>query len=96
MADVKVKALCALYDGLAYRKEGDVFVIDADLFDEATMEKATDQPVWSDTPENRVARDENAVTAAHDFGQGLAEAGADAKATAEAVAVTDEPKARRK
>lgn len=94
MAEVKVKAKVALYDGEAYRKEGDVFVIDADLFDDATMEK-TDAPVWSDTPENRVARDENAVTAAHDFGQGLAEAGADAKATAEAVAVTDEPKRRK-
>lgn len=97
MADLKVKAKAALYDGLSYRKEGDVFVIDTKSFDGAVMEKVTDdQPVWSDTPENRIARDENAMTAAHDFGQALAEAGADPAATAEAVAVTDEPKGKRK
>ena len=98
MADLKVKAKAALYDGQSYRKENDVFVIDAAFFDETVMEKVTDnQPVWSDTPENRIARDENAMTAAHDFGQALAEAGADPAATAEAVAVTeDAPKSRRK
>lgn len=98
MADVKVKATVALYDGLSYRKANDVFLIDADKFDPETMEKVTDgAPVWSDTPENRIARDENAMTAAHDFGQALAEAGADPAATAEAVAVTeDAPKSRRK
>lgn len=97
MADVKVKATVALYDGLSYRKANDVFLIDADKFDPETMEKVTDgAPVWSDTPENRIARDENAMTAAHDFGQALAEAGADPAATAEAVAVTDEPKGKRK
>lgn len=98
MAEMKVKAKAALYDGQSYRKENDVFIIDAAFFDETVMEKVTDgQPVWSDTPENRIARDENAMTAAHDFGQALAQAGADPAATAEAVAVTEEaPKTRRK
>lgn len=87
MADVKVKALVALHDGLTYRKEGDRFVIDADKFDAAVMMKLPDQSedILADTPEARQARSENAATAAMDFGAALAEAGADPAATAEAV-----------
>lgn len=79
MAQVKVKAIkTGFYDNIV-RNEGDVFLVDADLFSKEWMEKEAATPVLDNSQEAKKARRENAVAAIDDLGQALAgnpEAGA--------------------
>lgn len=83
----KVQALERLYAGGGVREANERFVVDEAEFEPRTMLKLPDQDadIFSDRPEVRQARQENAIAASRAFGETLAAIGADPTATAEAV-----------
>lgn len=86
MSDIKVRATAPGFDGIGYRKAGDVFTVDQAMFSDTWMAVELDTPVQDMSQEAQKAKRENAVSAVQAFGEALAVAGADPVATAQAVA----------
>lgn len=69
---IKVKATKPGFYDNGYRKVGDVFEVDADLFSDFWMEKEPVLPVHDQSQETKVAERENANAAIEDLGNILA------------------------
>ena len=69
---IKVKATKPGFYDNGYRKVGDVFEVDADLFSDFWMEKELVLPVHDQSQEAKVAERENANAAIEDLGNILA------------------------
>lgn len=69
---IKVKATKPGFYDNGYRKVGDVFEVDADLFSDFWMEKESVLPVHDQSQETKVAERENANAAIEDLGNILA------------------------
>ena len=69
---IKVKATKPGFYDNGYRKVGDVFEVEADLFSDFWMEKESVLPVHDQSQETKVAERENANAAIEDLGNILA------------------------
>lgn len=69
---IKVKAAKPGFYDNGYRKLGDVFEVEADLFSDFWMEKESVLPVHDQSQETKVAERENANAAIEDLGNLLA------------------------
>lgn len=72
MSDTKVMATAPGFYGEAYRKVGDVFLIEEGDFSDLWMKKEAAAPVQSHRPEDEKAYRENATAAIEDLGNALA------------------------